>query len=225
MKRKILSWILLLSLAAAGFAGCTDEDTRQETESAGAEEPGSPGVSGETEKEVFSVNTDETVLSFGGETVTVSWKALEALSCPVQVGEAVPFGDGELVSFTAEAESLNLSGSVFLGLEEELFDFEDAAGEEGAAIRDMMEEALSLQDERTAAAEKTVSGLTFAFGEGFSLPEEGSSDGQYVFYAAAQTKEGVVFLHVDAAAAAEERETLSAAVSNWFEALQSGREG
>ena len=35
-----------------------------------------------------------------------------------------PFGDGELISFRTETERLSLSGSVFFGLEEDLFDFE-----------------------------------------------------------------------------------------------------
>ena len=98
MKKKILVCISLLALAAAVFISCGPDDGSTGTKSSGSEAASSAETSAE-DKEVFSVNEAETVLTFENRTVTVSWQALEGLSCPVLVQAVTPFGDGELVSF------------------------------------------------------------------------------------------------------------------------------
>ncbi|MBR3276386.1 MAG: hypothetical protein IKG08_07280 [Eubacterium sp.] len=225
MKKKILVCISLLALAAAVFISCGPDDGSTGTKSSGSEAASSAETSAE-DKEVFSVNEAETVLTFEDRTVTVSWQALEGLSCPVLVQEVTPFGDGELVSFRTETERLSLSGSVFFGLEEDLFDFEDTDEEDGAAVTDMITESLSVLDESEGPAEKTVSGAAFTFGEGFALPLDDDLDVQYVFYAVSSEDGPVVYLHADAAVDTRaDMEAVSAAVMNWFEAVTIGKEG
>lgn len=249
MKNKALIGILLLSLAAAAVSGCGSDDADSKTESSGTEAVSAQTVSGTSAEassgqetggtendpsrsdsqdpgtETFSVNTKETVLIFDGQTLTVSWNALEKLGCPVAVREQTAFGDGEIVSFSSESDRIWLSGSVFLGMEEDLFDFEDPKDEENAGILDVMSENLALQDEFSGLAEKTVSGLSYTFGEGSSAPD-GENAGLYAFAARAVSGDLVVYLRVDAETDSRgDLESVSDAVVQWFEALKSGQEG